>query len=188
MLVECGFGQFDLAAWHLALHAIWRAWQFLSSPALMHQVSRPARPVSSWLQKKSFLYTAALQRFWLDYVTDWFLLRPTQSLSKEVRDFDEKVVHRLIGLPTEKDGLQGLRQQQWIESVGRGRGISGYFMELIASGFEWFEEHLILQGGGEGLLKLVNHLGKYMLLIERLLSQPRYLIVLIAVTFVVILK
>ena len=188
MFVECGLGWFELAAWHLALHAIWRAWQFLSSPALMHQVSGPARPVSPWLQKRGFLYTAALQRFWLDHLTDWFLLRPTHSLSKEVRDFDEKVVHRIIGLPSEQNGLQGLRQQSWIDSVGRGRGFSGRVMELIASGFEWFEEHLILQGGGEGLLKLVNHLGKYMLTIEKLLSQPRYLIVLIAVTFVVILK
>jgi len=116
------------------------------------------------------------------------LLRPTDSLSKEVRDFDEKVVHRIIGLPSEKNGLQGLRQQQWIENVGRGRGFSGRLMEMIASAFEWFEEHLILQGGGEGLLKLVNHLGKYMLTIEKLLNQPRYLILLIAVTFVVILK
>ena len=188
MFVECGLGWFELAAWHLALHAIWRAWQFLSSPALMHQVSRPARPVTPWLQKSSFLYTASLQRFWLEHLADWFLLRPTDSLSKEVRDFDEKVVHRIIGLPSEQNGLEGLRQQQWIENVGRARGFSGRLMEMIASTFEWFEEHLILQGGGEGLLKLVNHLGKYMLTIERLLNQPRYLILLIAVTFVVILK
>jgi len=187
MFVECGLGWFELAAWHLALHAIWRAWQFLSSPALMHMVSRPARPVSPLLQKSGFLYTAALQRFWLEHFTDWFLLRPTSALSKEVRDFDEKVVNRLIGLPTERGGLQGLRQQSWIENIGRGRGISGKLMEMVASAFEWFEEHLILQGGGEGLLKVVNHLGKYMLTVEKLLNQPRYLILMIALTFVVII-
>ncbi|MEE9304309.1 MAG: proton-conducting transporter membrane subunit, partial [Thiotrichaceae bacterium] len=154
MFVECGLGWFELAAWHLALHAIWRAWQFLSSPALMHMVSRPARPVSPWLQKSGFLYTAALQRFWLDHFADWFILRPIKSLSDEVRDFDEKVVHRIIGLPTEQGGLQGLRQQKWIDNVGKGRGVSGRLMELVASAFEWFEERLILQGGGEGLFKV----------------------------------
>lgn len=187
MFVECGLGLFDIAAWHLALHAIWRAWQFLSSPALMHQVSRPARPVSPWLQKKGFLYTAALQRFWLDHLADWFLMRPTTALSKEIRDFDEKVVNRVIGLPTEQGGLQGLRQQNSIDKVGKGRGVTGRLMEMIAAAFGWFEEHLILHGGGEGLLKLINQLGKYMLTAEQLLSQPRYLIALIAITFVVII-
>jgi NADH:ubiquinone oxidoreductase subunit 5 (subunit L)/multisubunit Na+/H+ antiporter MnhA subunit len=187
MFAECGMGWFELAAWHLALHAIWRAWQFLSSPALMHMVSRPARPVSPWLQKSGFLYTAALQRFWLDHFADWFLLRPIQSLSKEVRDFDEKVVNRIIGLPTEQGGLQGLRQQKWIDNVGKGRGASGKLMEMVASAFEWFEHKLILQGGGEGLIKVINHLGGYMLTIEKLLNQPRYLILVIAITFVVII-
>ena len=187
MFTECGLGWFDLAAWHLAFHAIWRAWQFLSSPALMHMVSRPARPVSARLGKSGRLYTAALQRFWLDHFVDWFIVRPIHSLSEEIRDFDEKVVHRIIGLPTEQGGLQGLRQQTWIDHIGKGRGAIGRLMELIASVFEWFEKRLILQGGGEGLLKLIHHLGGYMLTIEKLLSQPRYLLLLVGITFVVII-
>ena len=53
-------------AWHLAAHAAWRAYQFLSAPALMHFMGRPSRPVPRWLAHKRWLYTASLQRFWLD--------------------------------------------------------------------------------------------------------------------------
>ena len=186
MFVECGLGWFELAAWHLALHAIWRAWQFLSSPDLMYLVHRPAHEVTPLLKNNSFLFTTALQRFWLEHLADWFLLRPTESLAKEVQDFDEKVVNRLIGLPSDSGGVQG-QEQGWIDSIGKGRGLSGRLMEMVAAAFEWFEEHLILQGGGEGLLKLINRLGRYMLTVEQLLSQPRYLIVLIVITFVVII-
>ncbi|MCK5725347.1 MAG: hypothetical protein KAH22_00825 [Thiotrichaceae bacterium] len=187
MLVECGLGYFELAAWHLVIHAIWRTWQFLSSPALMHMVSRPARPVPAWLRKSNFLYTAALQRFWVDHFTERLLLRPTQSLSSELRDFDEKVINTLVGQPSEQGGLSGLKLQRSVDRIGRGRGLSGRLMETVAAAFEWFEEHLILKGGGDGLIALVNHIGKYMLTIEELLSQPRYLVLLVALTFVVVL-
>jgi NADH:ubiquinone oxidoreductase subunit 5 (subunit L)/multisubunit Na+/H+ antiporter MnhA subunit len=35
MLVWCGLGWNQLAAWHLGLHAAWRAYQFLQAPAFM---------------------------------------------------------------------------------------------------------------------------------------------------------
>lgn len=187
MLIECGLGYFQLATWHLAIHAIWRAWQFLNSPALMHKVSRPARPVPQWLQKRGFLYTAALQRFWIDHFVERLLIRPTQNLSIEVHHFDEKVINPLVGQPIEQKYLAGLQSQSLVEAVGKGRGLSGQFIETIAIAFEWFEEHLILKSGGDGLIALVNHLGRYILIIEKLLSQPRYLVLLIALTFVVIL-
>ena len=60
-------------------------------------------------------------------------------------------------------------------------------MESLADMLYWFEEHLVLQSGGEGLLKLLNLIGHYLLQIEVLLSQPRYLILLIMATFVVII-
>jgi NADH:ubiquinone oxidoreductase subunit 5 (subunit L)/multisubunit Na+/H+ antiporter MnhA subunit len=42
MLLWIGLGWFELAAWHLVLHAIWRAYQFLNAPSMMHMVSRKA--------------------------------------------------------------------------------------------------------------------------------------------------
>ena len=60
-------------------------------------------------------------------------------------------------------------------------------MQHLASAMAWFEEHLVLKSAGSGLLGMIQHLGRYVLHIEGLLSQPRYLIILIIATFVVIL-
>ena len=60
-------------------------------------------------------------------------------------------------------------------------------MQGLADILFWFEEHLVLKSGGEGLLKLLAIIGHYLLQIEVLLSQPRYLILLIMATFMVII-
>ncbi len=60
-------------------------------------------------------------------------------------------------------------------------------MERIASALQWFEEQFILKGGGDGLIKLLSVVGGYLLLIDQLLSRPRYLLLLIMATIVVIL-
>jgi NADH:ubiquinone oxidoreductase subunit 5 (subunit L)/multisubunit Na+/H+ antiporter MnhA subunit len=195
MFFECGLGWFDLAAWHLAAHAVWRTYQFLHAPAMMDLASRPARPVAPWLAKRPKLYHAALQRFWLDPISDWLLVRPTRSLAQDLRDFDNRVVNRIVGLPTGVSALSSLAQ--WEErkkgyaatedDVGRGSGLAGQLLEWVAGMLHWFEEHLVLKGGGEGLKDAIDLIGKYVVLIEGLLSQPRYLLLIIMATFVVII-
>jgi NADH:ubiquinone oxidoreductase subunit 2 (subunit N) len=195
MFLACGLGGFTLAAWYLAAHALWRAYQFLSAPALMHLASRPARPVPAWLQRQRWLYTASLQRFWLDPLANALLVRPTQSLARDVHTFDEQVVTPLIGLPEQTRAISSLAQweaqrQGYFTAEGniaRGQGLLGRLLEWIASVLHWFEEHLVLKGGGEGLLGAIQHIGRYLMRIESLLSQPRYLLLLILATFVVIL-
>ena len=192
MVLWCGLGWFELAAWHLGLHAWWRAYQFLHAPALMHAVSRPARPAPAWLARQRRLYTAALQRFWLDPIADWLLVRPTSQLARDVQAFDDEVVDRLVGLPSvgavastadSEQGQKGLTDERGTA----GRGILGSTMEWLANLLHWFEERLVLKGGGEGLLAGLRQLGGYLQQIEELLSMPRYLILLIVATFVVIL-
>ncbi|MES9872004.1 MAG: proton-conducting transporter membrane subunit [Candidatus Sedimenticola sp. PURPLELP] len=196
MFLECGLGLFELATWHLVLHAIWRAYQFLHAPALMHLVSRSARPAPAWLTRSRRLYTAALQRFWLDQIADWLLVRPTRSLARDTRDFDEQVVSRIVGLPSQVSAISSLaewqqrKKQGYISAegeIGRGRGVFGHLMEWIASLLHWFEEHLVLQSSGDGVTGIIRNLGWYVLQIEKLLAQPRYLMLLIMATFVVIL-
>ena len=195
MFLECGLGAFDLAAWHLAAHAAWRAYQFLSAPSLMHRVSRPARPVPAWLGRRRLLYTATLRRFWLDPIADWLLTEPTQALARDVQAFDERVVNRLVGLPTQASAVSSLaeweaRQRGYLTvegDIGRGRGVAGRMMEWLASALAWFEEHLVLSGGGAGLARGLRIRGGYLLQADELLSQPRYLFLLIMATFVVIL-
>jgi hypothetical protein len=60
-------------------------------------------------------------------------------------------------------------------------------METVAGLLHWFEEHLVLKGGDKGILNLIERLGGSLEKIEDLLSQPRYLILLILATMVVIL-
>lgn len=196
MLLWIGFGWFELAAWHLVLHAIWRAYQFLNAPSMMHMVSRSARPVPAWLYRQRWLHTASLQRFWLDSLANWLLVRPTIELSRDVQDFDDKVVSRVVGLPAQARAISSL--QYWeahkqgensadTNAMGQARGILGHIMESTASMLYWFEDRLVLKGGGEGLLGLIERLGFYANHIEHLLSQPRYLLLLIMATFIVIL-
>ena len=43
---------FDLATAHLMLHALWRAYQFLHAPALMHWMPGPTRNLGGWLARR----------------------------------------------------------------------------------------------------------------------------------------
>jgi NADH:ubiquinone oxidoreductase subunit 5 (subunit L)/multisubunit Na+/H+ antiporter MnhA subunit len=186
MFAEIGLGLFQVAAWHLGLHALWRAWQFLASPAYMHLVdARPAPPAPGWLARRGWLHTAALQRFWLEPLTDALLVRPTQNIARDVRAIDENVVSRLVGLPAET------RTSALMESTGdtvvRGHGVAGALLEWTAGHLDHFESRLILQEGGGRLSALLKSAGMVFQAVEALLERPRYLLLLVMATFVVIL-
>ena len=199
MFLACGLGWFTFAAWHLAAHAAWRAYQFLSAPALMHFMGRTARPVPRWLACNRWLYTACLQRFWLDSLADWLLVRPTRALAQDAQSFDQQIVNRLVGLPGSASAVSSLAQWEAIKhegasriigdsgDIGHARGAVGGLMEAVATLLHWFEEHLVLKGGDEGIFNLVHRIGNGLVKIESLLSKPRYLILLIVITFIVIL-
>lgn len=196
MLLACSLGWFELASWYLAAHASWRAFQFLSAPAIMQLISRPARPVPGWLSRMNWLYTASLQRFWLDNLTDSIFVRSTLKLANEMKSFDEKIINPLVGLPAQASAVSSLAQWEHRKEsyfniaqqyIGRGAGILGKLMERIATLLHWFEERLVLRTSGQGLLYYIKHIGTYLQHMERLLSRPRYLWLLILATFVVIL-
>jgi formate hydrogenlyase subunit 3/multisubunit Na+/H+ antiporter MnhD subunit len=196
MFFWCGIGWFSLAAWHLCLHAVWRLFQFLSSPALINQIDHATPPPPGWLARRRWLHNAALQRFWLDPLTDILLVHPTVSLAKDVQFFDEQIVTRAIGLPVYTRSLSSLTQWEAIQksstsyqmgTIAQGTGVAGRFMSWLANILYWFESRLVLRGGGEELLKNLHHIGSLLERVEHLLSKPRYLILLVVVTFVVIL-
>lgn len=195
MFLACGLGLFELAAWHLAAHAVWRAYQFLLAPALMQLTNRPVRVAPAWLRRNGRLYTAAMHRFWLDDIGDWLLLRPTRALAQDLQDFDQRVVNRMVGLPDQVGEISSLAwweqrkrsQQHSAGRIGRGRGVAGRLMEWLASLLYWFEERLVLRGGGEGLKQAIDLIGSYLGHVEQLLGQPRYLLLLVMATFVVII-
>ncbi len=176
MFLACGLGWFTLAAWHLGLHALWRAYQFLLSPAYMHLVHGPAKHAPSWIARRQSLYTAALQRFWLEPLSEWLLVRPTRGIARDVRALDDSVVSRLVGLPDEDT-----------QGVAHGRGVAGRLLAWSAARLHHFEARLVLQEGGGPLARLLRQVGGYLTVVEALLERPRYLLLLVMATFVVIL-
>lgn len=185
MFVEIGLGLFDLALWHLMLHATWRAWQFLASPAYMAMVeARPAPPAPAWLARRTRLHSAALQRFWLESLGDWLVVRPTLDIARDARAIDENVVSSLVGLPAQA------RTSALMESgdtVVRGHGVAGALLAWAAGHLDRFESRLILQEGGGRLNVVLKGLGRLFQAVEALLERPRYLLLLVMATFVVIL-
>ncbi len=182
MLLWVSLGWFDLALIHMALNAIWRAWQFLHAPSLMHMLSRGSRPVPKWMQNSRFLFTAALQRFWLEPMANWLLSRPINSIANELSRFDDDVVAKLIAKPAQGNVSANERQ-----GVGEGQGVLGRTLQWFAERMEQFEHRLVLRGGGEGLTDFLLNLGKGLERIDQLLSAPRYLLLMVLVTIVIVL-
>jgi hypothetical protein len=60
-------------------------------------------------------------------------------------------------------------------------------LEGIADRLDHFEQHLVLQGGGGKLGAWLHRLGTWLAWIEGLLEQPRYLLLLVMATMVVVL-
>jgi hypothetical protein len=183
MFLACGLGLFELAAWHAGLHAAWRSWQFLAAPSYLHMLTGATPAAPAWLVGRTRLYTAALQRFWLEPLGDRLLTRPTQALARDMRAIDENVVSRLVGMPEGQRAAALLGE----EAVVKGRGLAGTALEWVAEHLDHFEQHLVLQGGGGKLGAALHRLGEWLKMIENLLEQPRYLLLLVMATMVVIL-
>lgn len=182
MFLECGLGLFNLAAWHLALHATWRAYQFLMAPSYPLLVAKPAAPVPAWLAKHRWLYTAALHRFWIEPVSHGLLTRPTHALGRDMRALDDHVLLPLLGTPAEAHHSAARERE-----VIRGHGLFGRLLMWSADRFYHFETRLVMRGGGGATARVLRRIGDAFLVVEALLEQPRYLLLLAMVTFVVIL-
>lgn len=187
MFLACGLGLFQLAAWHMALHATWRAWQFLAAPSYLHLLREATPAAPGWLMRYPSLYTAALQQFWLESLTDRLLTRPTQALARDMRASDDNVVSRLVGLPAAQRAAALLDARDNSEAVVKGRGLAGGLLMWLAEHLGQFEQRLVLQGGGGKLGAGIQRLGEWMKWVESLLEQPRYLLLMVMATLVVIL-
>jgi len=185
MFLACGLGWFELAAWHMALHTVWRAYQFLLAPSYMHLVNEKARPAPAWLAKRQWLYTAALQRFWLEHAAHSTVIRPTVAVGHDLRDFDDNVLSHLVGMPERRRA--GEESAAGEDDVIRGHGLAGAFLVWTAERLNRFEANLATQHGGGPLTRAMRVVGDYLLVFEALLERPRYLILAIAATFIVIL-
>jgi hypothetical protein len=133
------------------------------------------------------LYTAALQRFWLELLADRLLTRPTQGLAHDMRAVDDNVISRLVGMPAAQSAAALLDARDNSATVVRGRGLAGGLLVWLAGRLGDFEQRLVLQGGGGKLAEGMRRLGDWLKWVENLLEQPRYLLLLMMATLVVIL-
>jgi hypothetical protein len=110
-------------------------------------------------------------------------VQPTQALARDMRAIDENIISRMVGMPENQRAAALLAE----EDVVKGRGLAGQFLESVAVRLDHFEQHLVLQGGGGKLATGLHRLGMWLKWIEGLLEQPRYLLLLVMATMVVIL-
>jgi NADH:ubiquinone oxidoreductase subunit 5 (subunit L)/multisubunit Na+/H+ antiporter MnhA subunit len=186
MFFACGMGWFTLAAWHMGLHAAWRAYQFLMAPSYMHLVTQAAPrayPPPAWLSRRQWLYTAALQRFWIEHLAHSALTRPTLAVGHDIRDFDDNVLAHLVGMPERQRG----GGQERGDGVIRAHGLAGRLLFWSAERFQQLENYLVLRPGESAFTRGMRHLGVYLRFFEALLERPRYLVLAVLTTFIVIL-
>lgn len=192
MFLTCGLGWWQFAAWHLAAHTLLRGYQFLTAPALMHRIAgQPTRPVPGFAARSRWLYTASLQRFWLEQIGHQILIKPISRFAADLNVFDRRVVEQIVGLPAPAmRGLSALAEREehrlgagYAANGRRLGGLPGIVTDLFASAFHWFEERLVLQGMGMDLVTLGRHLGMRLNRLESsVLAQPRYLVLFLLFT------
>ncbi len=210
MFLECGLGFWQLAGWHLCAHAVVRCYQFLTAPSLMHNMqgnhietsrrksSAPARPhhlrrvgdVPPWV------YVASLQRFWLDQVIDWALVKPVRGLAHDLSYFDDHVVDRVMGSPAPaiqavsslaqlEERMIGAHLENDSDKFAQGSGLAGKLTEWTAAIVHWFEDRFVLRGIGNNTVNYGRELGHIANKFERSVLRPRYLVLFVFITLLV---
>lgn len=189
MFLEAGLGWWHLALWHLCAHAVVRGYQFLTAPSLMHRVAgRPTRQVPKFLARRRALYTASLQRLWLEPLGDWLLVRPVQRLARDLQLFDSRYVARFWGASSIQEEPSPAREPGAPDpAVLRVSGVPGHVVAVLAHLCYWLEDRLVLQGVGDALLHAGRRLGVSLNRLESLLNEPRYLVLFIAATLIALL-
>ena len=197
LFLECGLGFWELASWHLCAHATIRAYQLLTAPSLLHHVKHnPIKPVNAYLAKHTRFYTYALQRFWLEPLTDLIVVRPIQRLAGDLNYFDKHILDNLMGSPAPAiRAISSLAQaeEQKIganlsnndDSFAQGSGFAGKITQWSAALLDWFENRFILHGVSKDAIDYGKRLGRICQSCELMLLKPRYLALFVFITLLV---
>lgn len=197
MFLECGLGFWQLAGWHLCAHAVVRCYSVLTAPSLMYNVKDiPIKPVESVLANNRWLFVASLQRFWVEQITDWALVKPVRRLAHDLSYFDDRVVDRLMGVPAPamrtastlaqlEERSLGARLDNDSSTFTSGTGLASLLAGWTAGLVHWFEERLVLQGVSKDALHLGRGIGYLANKFEVTVLRPRYLVLLVFITLLV---
>jgi NADH:ubiquinone oxidoreductase subunit 5 (subunit L)/multisubunit Na+/H+ antiporter MnhA subunit len=197
MFLECGLGLWQLASWHLCAHAVMRGYQFLTSPSLPHHIhGNPIRPVAPAVAGLRWAYVASLQRFWLDQIADWTLVKPIRRLAHDLTYFDDHIVDRTLGVSAPairaistlaqlEEQKIGARLDNDSDTFAQGSGLAGKLTEWAAAVTHWFEDTCVLRGIGKNTISYGRQLGYAANKVELLLFSPRYLMLFIFITLLI---
>jgi NADH:ubiquinone oxidoreductase subunit 5 (subunit L)/multisubunit Na+/H+ antiporter MnhA subunit len=197
MFLECGLGFWQLASWHLCAHAVVRGYLFLTAPSLMHNVlGNPVKPVIPAIAGLRWAYIASLQRFWLDQMTDWILVRPIRRLAHDLSFFDDHVVDHIMGVPAPamrtisslaqlEEKMIGARLDNELDEFAHGSGLAGKLTEWFATIMHWFEDRFVLRGVNKGTIVYGRKIGHAANKFEQLILRPRYLVLFVFITLLV---
>jgi NADH:ubiquinone oxidoreductase subunit 5 (subunit L)/multisubunit Na+/H+ antiporter MnhA subunit len=197
MFLECGLGYWQLAGWHLCAHAVVRGYQFLTAPSLMHNVQNsPIKPVTPAIARLRWAYVASLQRFWLDQINDWALVRPIRRLAHDLGYFDDHIVDGIMGAPAPtiravsslaqlEELTIGARLDNESDTFAQGSGLAGKLTEWASAILHWFEDRFVLRGIGKNTVSYGRQLGHAANKFEQLVLRPRYLVLFVFITLLV---
>jgi len=197
MFLACGLGFWQLAGWHLCAHAVVRGYQFLSAPSLLHQVhDNPIKPVAPAIANWRVGYVASIQRFWLDQLADWALVKPIRGLAHDLSYFDDHIVDGLMGggapalraissLAQLEEQMIGAHLDNDSDDFAQGSGLAGKLTLWTAAILHWFEDYFVLQGVGKNALGYGRRLGHIANTFERSVLRPRYLVLFVGITLLV---
>lgn len=197
MFLECGLGFWQLAEWHLCAHAVVRGYQFLTAPSLLHNVhGNPIKPVTGSIERLRWAYVASLQRFWLDPMTDWALVKPVRGLAHDLSYFDDHIVERVMGAPDPairaisslaqlEEQMIGAHLDNESDEFAQGSGLAGKLTEWTSTVLHWFEDRFVLRGIGKGTVNYGRELGHIANRFEQSVLRPRYLVLFVFITLLV---
>ena len=198
MFLECGLGFWTLVHWHIAAHAIVRTYQLLTAPNFIHALhDNPVKTVSPKLANLRWLYTASLQRFWLEQLSDWAVVKPIRRLAHDLCFVDDYLIDRFLGAPNPalqtvsslaqlEEAKLGARLDGNTDEFAQGSGLAGKLTQWMADLSHWFEHHFILQGVGKHSIQYGRELGHILNKVERLLLRPRYLVLFVFLTLLTV--
>jgi hypothetical protein len=139
---------------------------------------------------------ASLQRFWLDQITDWALVKPVCGLAHDLSYFDDHIVDRVMGAPTPaikaisslaqlEEQMIGAHLDNESDKFAQGSGLAGKLTEWTAAILHWFEDRFVLRGIGKNAINYGRELGHIANKFEQSVLRPRYLVLFVFITLLV---
>ncbi|WP_050897748.1 hypothetical protein [Methylobacter tundripaludum] len=158
-----------------------------------HDHSRRLRRVGD---VPAWVYVASLQRFWLDQITDWALVKPVRGLAHDLSYFDDHIVDRIMGAPAPairtisslaqlEEQMVGAQLDNDSDNFAQGSGLAGKLTEWMASVLHWFEDRFVLRGIGKNSINYGRELGHIANKFEQSVLRPRYLVLFVFITLLV---